>query len=269
MKRLPTTHRKTPLDKNESSPNFYELSEKSPLPENVWLSQGGVVGRGGMVMGSSSTGSQSQPQQMGMTVEGYAGMMGGGMGGGLGTMSGMNMNSTMQQMMQQQQQQQMMGHPMSRMMPGMGMMSGAPFAYPPVNPAAASAAAMGGGGGGTASSSSAVASTMGKHLAENETLLQLQRENDTLMRQLLQLQNQMNPQTNVSANNSAENNAAVTALRRDNELLIRQVMELQEQLPQELRMTVPVEMLGTSTQQQKKVVEGKSEEKSDDVLEKV
>lgn len=245
MKRLPTSHRKTPMDKNESSPNFYELSEKSPLPENVWLSQnsvasrgmvggmtGGMVGVGGGVVGSSSS--------LGM-MEGYhhhhPGMMGAaaGMGGGLVT----SMNSRMQLMQQQHQQQQhMMGHSMSGMMPGMGMMAAAPppqFTYPPVNPSA--------GVVGPGSSPSGVAAIRS---SDNDTLTQLQRENDTLMRQLLQLQNQMNPPpNNINTNNQEDSstNAAVIALQRDNERLIRQVMELQEQLPQELRMQIPTELL--------------------------
>ncbi|KAL7439503.1 hypothetical protein ACHAXM_006742 [Skeletonema potamos] len=245
MKRLPTSHRKTPMDKNESSPNFYELSEKSPLPENVWLSQnsvasrgmvggmtGGMVGVGGGVVGSSSS--------LGM-MEGYhhhhPGMMGAaaGMGGGLVT----SMNSRMQLMQQQHQQQQhMMGHSMSGMMPGMGMMAAAPppqFTYPPVNPSAVVV--------GPGSSPSGVAAIRS---SDNDTLTQLQRENDTLMRQLLQLQNQMNPPpNNINTNNQEDSstNAAVIALQRDNERLIRQVMELQEQLPQELRMQIPTELL--------------------------
>ena len=33
MKRLPTCHRKTPVDKDDKCPNFYELAKTSPLPE--------------------------------------------------------------------------------------------------------------------------------------------------------------------------------------------------------------------------------------------
>lgn len=33
MKRLPTTHRKTPISKEDKAPDFYELSKTSPLPE--------------------------------------------------------------------------------------------------------------------------------------------------------------------------------------------------------------------------------------------
>ena len=33
MKRLPTTHRKTPINKEYKTPDFYELSKVSPLPE--------------------------------------------------------------------------------------------------------------------------------------------------------------------------------------------------------------------------------------------
>ena len=33
MKRLPTTHKKTPMSKEEKAPDFYELSKISPLPE--------------------------------------------------------------------------------------------------------------------------------------------------------------------------------------------------------------------------------------------
>ena len=67
MKRLPTTHRKTPMDKNESSPNFYEMSEKSPLPENVWLPQAGVVSH----RGTATTTHAAAAGPMG-----YVGMMG-------------------------------------------------------------------------------------------------------------------------------------------------------------------------------------------------
>lgn len=274
MKRLPTTHRKTPMDKNESSPNFYEMSEKSPLPENVWLSQAGVASRGMTTAGAGGMGSVGNPAagSMGMVdpSQGYAGMMGAaGMGGGLVN----SMNSRMQLMQQQQQhhqqQQHLMGHhSMSRMMPGMGMMS-APFGYPPVNPAASSAAVGGVGGVGPAGTSPSAASiaTAGKHLSDNETLTQLQRENDTLMRQLLQLQSQMNPPSS-NTNNPEDGSAAaaVTALQRDNERLIRQVMELQEQLPQELRMQIPMELLmppqqSQFPQQEEQKRKGKSEEK--------
>ena len=64
--------------------------------------------------------------------------------------------------------------------------------------------------------------------------------------------------------------AAVTALQRDNERLIRQVMELQEQLPQELRMQIPMDALmpEEDKSRQKQVEEkkktGKSEEKGED-----
>lgn len=76
-------------------------------------------------------------------------------------------------------------------------------------------------------------------MSDNDTLTTLQRENDSLMRQLLQLQSQMNPPKEEEGSAAA----AVTALQRDNERLIRQVMQLQEQLPQELRMQIPVEEL--------------------------
>ena len=33
MKRLPTTHRKTPVSKEDKAPDFYEMSKISPLPE--------------------------------------------------------------------------------------------------------------------------------------------------------------------------------------------------------------------------------------------
>jgi hypothetical protein len=33
MKRLPTTHRKTPISKEDKAPDFYELSKISPLPD--------------------------------------------------------------------------------------------------------------------------------------------------------------------------------------------------------------------------------------------
>lgn len=33
MKRLPSTHKKTPINKEEKSPDFYQLSKVSPLPE--------------------------------------------------------------------------------------------------------------------------------------------------------------------------------------------------------------------------------------------
>jgi hypothetical protein len=255
MKRLPTSHRKTPMDKNESSPNFYELSEKSPLPENVWLRQPSVASRGvipGMT-GEMGIGSSSS-----IMMEGYhhhhAGMMGAaaalpaGMGGGLVT----SMNSRMQLMQQQHQQQQhMMGHTMSGMMPGMGMMGAAappPFGYPPVNTAAAAAGV--GTTGSSPSAPSAVAAAASIRSSDNE-ITQLQRENDTLMRQLLQLQQQMNPPPNASTNpEDSSTNAAVTALQRDNERLIRQVMELQEQLPPESRMQIPMELLMFQQQQQ-------------------
>ena len=95
-------------------------------------------------------------------------------------------------------------------------------------------------------------------MSDNDTLTTLQRENDSLMRQLLQLQSQMN--TPKEEEGSAA--AAVIALQRDNERLIRQVMQLQEQLPQELRMQIPVEELMPGEKGQgsdEKQEEGKSE----------
>ena len=36
MKRLPSAHRKTPVDKGDKCPDFYQLAETSPLPEVTW-----------------------------------------------------------------------------------------------------------------------------------------------------------------------------------------------------------------------------------------
>jgi len=38
MKRLPSCHRKTPVDKDDKCPDFYELAKTSPLPEVTWSS---------------------------------------------------------------------------------------------------------------------------------------------------------------------------------------------------------------------------------------
>jgi len=40
MKRLPSCHRKTPVDKDDKSPDFYDLAKASPLPEVAWSSNG-------------------------------------------------------------------------------------------------------------------------------------------------------------------------------------------------------------------------------------
>eukprot|EP00571_Detonula_confervacea_P010291 CAMPEP_0172299608 /NCGR_PEP_ID=MMETSP1058-20130122/1877_1 /TAXON_ID=83371 /ORGANISM="Detonula confervacea, Strain CCMP 353" /LENGTH=506 /DNA_ID=CAMNT_0013009119 /DNA_START=1 /DNA_END=1521 /DNA_ORIENTATION=- len=40
MKRLPTCHRKTPVDKEDKCPDFYDLAKTSPLPEVSWSFQG-------------------------------------------------------------------------------------------------------------------------------------------------------------------------------------------------------------------------------------
>jgi hypothetical protein len=44
MKRLPTCHRKTPVDKDDKCPDFYELAKTSPLPEVSWSLQGSGSG---------------------------------------------------------------------------------------------------------------------------------------------------------------------------------------------------------------------------------
>jgi len=36
MKRVPACHKKTPVDKNDKHPDFYEMSKVSPLPEVTW-----------------------------------------------------------------------------------------------------------------------------------------------------------------------------------------------------------------------------------------
>jgi len=36
MKRVPSCHKKTPVDKNDKHPDFYEMSKVSPLPEVTW-----------------------------------------------------------------------------------------------------------------------------------------------------------------------------------------------------------------------------------------
>merc|ERR1712238_62679 len=36
MKRLPSCHRKTPVNKDDKCPDFYELAKTSPLPEVTW-----------------------------------------------------------------------------------------------------------------------------------------------------------------------------------------------------------------------------------------
>lgn len=46
MKRVPACHKKTPVDKNDKHPDFYEMSNVSPLPEVTWnkpTTQGGVA----------------------------------------------------------------------------------------------------------------------------------------------------------------------------------------------------------------------------------
>ena len=39
MKRLPSNYRKTPIAKNAKLPDFYEISQTSPLPEVPWSHQ--------------------------------------------------------------------------------------------------------------------------------------------------------------------------------------------------------------------------------------
>mmetsp|Transcript_5701 Transcript_5701/g.12358 ORF Transcript_5701/g.12358 Transcript_5701/m.12358 type:complete len:558 (-) Transcript_5701:79-1752(-) len=47
MKRLPTCHRKTPVDKDDKCPDFYELAKTSPLPAAPLSIQGVSTGGGG------------------------------------------------------------------------------------------------------------------------------------------------------------------------------------------------------------------------------
>mmetsp|Transcript_39759 Transcript_39759/g.95670 ORF Transcript_39759/g.95670 Transcript_39759/m.95670 type:complete len:508 (-) Transcript_39759:282-1805(-) len=44
MKRLPSSHRKTPVDKGDCCPDFYHLAKSSPLPEVAWGNNSGVGG---------------------------------------------------------------------------------------------------------------------------------------------------------------------------------------------------------------------------------
>ena len=41
MKRVPNCHKKTPIDKDDKHPDFYELSNTSPLPEVAWTTSQG------------------------------------------------------------------------------------------------------------------------------------------------------------------------------------------------------------------------------------
>ncbi|KAL7531617.1 hypothetical protein ACHAXR_004136 [Thalassiosira sp. AJA248-18] len=53
MKRLPTCHRKTPVDKDDKCPDFYELAKTSPLPEVGW-SFGGAAAAASASAGRSA-----------------------------------------------------------------------------------------------------------------------------------------------------------------------------------------------------------------------
>jgi hypothetical protein len=69
MKRLPNSQKKTPVNKEDKCPDFYELCKTSPLPENVWqyrpqsMNNGSAFSSGGhvgdrMMMGGGPAGPQ-------------------------------------------------------------------------------------------------------------------------------------------------------------------------------------------------------------------
>lgn len=49
MKRVPACHKKTPVDKNDKHPDFYEMSKVSPLPEVTWNKPTANLVGGGML----------------------------------------------------------------------------------------------------------------------------------------------------------------------------------------------------------------------------
>lgn len=105
MKRLPSCHRKTPVDKEDTCPDFYELSKNSPLPDVSWTPRGQAVGgvlptpavpaSGGafpqlnptnaMAGGAFHMPGATKPVQFGDSAGGFSAMGGLMGGGGLGT----------------------------------------------------------------------------------------------------------------------------------------------------------------------------------------
>jgi len=107
MKRLPSCHRKTPVDKDDKCPDFYELAKTSPLPEITWSTNasnqisGGFIGAGGgaaftpglnhagIVGGRPYMPDTVKPIHYGDATGAFSssamnGMMAGGMGSGVG-----------------------------------------------------------------------------------------------------------------------------------------------------------------------------------------
>mmetsp|Transcript_10437 Transcript_10437/g.18321 ORF Transcript_10437/g.18321 Transcript_10437/m.18321 type:complete len:318 (+) Transcript_10437:1-954(+) len=111
MKRLPSCHRKTPVDKDDKCPDFYELAKKSPLPEVSWSSNNapnqvpgafaGTVGGfpGGLNNGNMMGATPFMPETVKPIHYGNAsgafasssmnGLMANAMGGGVGMGMGM------------------------------------------------------------------------------------------------------------------------------------------------------------------------------------
>lgn len=121
MKRLPSCHRKTPVDKDDRCPDFFELAKTSPLPEVTWSSNSGLGFTGLPTMNpvTAASGGMLPPQlnHPGMMGNGFmpetvkpihygeatgafssSGLVGNGIGSGMGTNSsslGMGDNSMM------------------------------------------------------------------------------------------------------------------------------------------------------------------------------
>mmetsp|Transcript_25582 Transcript_25582/g.55040 ORF Transcript_25582/g.55040 Transcript_25582/m.55040 type:complete len:517 (-) Transcript_25582:270-1820(-) len=76
MKRLPTCHRKTPVDKEDKCPDFYDLAKTSPLPEVSWSFQGSGAGGGSLANVAAHTDVMNQLNAMNqVTAAGYGNPM--------------------------------------------------------------------------------------------------------------------------------------------------------------------------------------------------
>mmetsp|Transcript_26957 Transcript_26957/g.48645 ORF Transcript_26957/g.48645 Transcript_26957/m.48645 type:complete len:640 (-) Transcript_26957:117-2036(-) len=90
MKRLPTCHRKTPVDKDDKCPDFYELAKTSPLPELSWSFSGGAGPGGGSAVAPTSamnqvTAAAAAAGYLGNSMAATATTHSLGLGGGLGS----------------------------------------------------------------------------------------------------------------------------------------------------------------------------------------
>ncbi|KAL7450241.1 hypothetical protein ACHAWC_002193 [Mediolabrus comicus] len=254
MKRLPTTHRKTPMDKEDKCPNFYELSERSPLPETVWERRSESGGTGMMSGASHPTNNVWIGMSSGAHFDFGDGMMDGYV---VGSSSGGGMMRMAHQQMIGGVGGQSAAAMGGMMHPGMNPMmmppprpaaAASPFVYPPPDGAGGSyvpsnltrASITTAAGKQPPQDNTTAATTTATNNDEKERLIHLQKENDNLMRQLLELSTKLSSKSSSSNNDKKKGGSTTTedvyaetvatALQRDNERLIHEIMSLQEQL---------------------------------------